>query len=128
MLDEVADPSILLVDDDPDLRDVLSEMLQTCGLSVRTAHHGLDALRQLMHETPSIIMVDLKMPVMDGWDFLEKCPAGIPIVVISGMGDMERTRLHPDVAAVIAKPVTMVTLRETLAPLVGIRLRLGDRP
>ena len=102
-------------------------MLETLGLSVRTARHGLDALRQLVHETPSIIMVDLKMPVMDGWDFLEKCPAGIPIVVISGMGDLDRTRAHPDVAAVIHKPVTLETLRETLAPLIGNRQRTSPR-
>lgn len=111
--------SVLLIDDDPDLREVLSHMLEQYGLRVIPATHGLDALRHLVYETPSVIIVDLKMPVMDGWDFLEKCPAGIPIIVVSGHGDVGRTRAHPDVAAVIEKPLTLAVLRAALAPLVG---------
>jgi len=112
--------TILLVEDDPDVRAALGLMLRTHGFDVRTANHGLDGLRQLLdQERPSAIVVDLMMPVMDGWDFLQQCPEGIPIVVISGAYDVERTRTHPDVAAVIQKPVTMEALVSAVTPLVN---------
>jgi DNA-binding response OmpR family regulator len=115
--------TILLVEDDPDVRAALGLMLRTHGYEVRTANHGLDGLRKLLdQERPSAIVVDLMMPVMDGWDFLQQCPEGIPIVVISGAYDVERTRTHPDVAAVIQKPVTMEALVGAVAPLVNRNL------
>jgi two-component system, OmpR family, response regulator MprA len=118
--------TILLVEDDPDVRAALGLMLRTHGYEVRTANHGLDGLRKLLdqeQERPSAIVVDLMMPVMDGWDFLQQCPEGIPIVVISGAYDVERTRTHPDVAAVIQKPVTMEALVGAVAPLVNRNAR-----
>ena len=113
--------TILLIEDDSDVREALAVFLRKHGLEVRTANHGLDALRK-MHEEgpepPAVIVVDLKMPIMDGWDFLEKCPEGIPIVVLSGMPDVYRTKAHPDVVAVLQKPVTIDVLVGTLRPFV----------
>jgi two-component system response regulator MprA len=112
--------TILLVDDDPDVRDALALLLTRSGFDVRTARHGLDGLRKLQEEAPpAVIIVDLNMPVMDGWDFLQQCPPGIPVVVLSGMDDRQRTEAHPDVAAVLQKPVTIEVLVRTLTPLVG---------
>jgi CheY-like chemotaxis protein len=112
--------TILLVDDDPDVREALALLLARNGFDVRTARHGLDGLRKLQEEAPpAAIIVDLNMPVMDGWDFLQQCPPGIPVIVLSGMDDRQRTEAHPDVAAVLQKPVSIETLVRTLAPLVG---------
>jgi DNA-binding response OmpR family regulator len=110
--------SVLVVEDDPDVRDALSDFLSHAGLEVRTADHGWDALRKLSEDgPPSVMVVDLMMPVMDGWDFLLKCPEGVPIVVLSGVADIDRTRAHPDVAAVLQKPVALETLLGAVRPL-----------
>jgi CheY-like chemotaxis protein len=112
--------SILLVEDDPDVQETLRLLLRKTGLEVRAAHHGLDALRKLQQDgLPLLMVVDLNMPVMDGWDFLQQCPPGIPIVVLSGMDDVYRTRAHPDVVAVLQKPVTLDALLGAVMPLVG---------
>lgn len=112
--------NILLVEDDPAVQDTLTLLLRRTGVAVRTANHGLDALRKIQQDGPPLLMVvDLNMPIMDGWDFLEKCPEGIPIVVLSGMDDVYRTRAHPDVVAVLQKPVTMDALLQAVMPLVG---------
>lgn len=111
---------ILLVEDDPAVQEALTLLLRRTGLEVRTANHGLDALRKLKDDgLPVLMVVDLNMPVMDGWDFLQQCPEGIPIVVLSGMDDVYRTRAHPDVVAVLQKPVTLEALLGAVMPLVG---------
>jgi DNA-binding response OmpR family regulator len=110
--------TVLIVEDDDDVREALSDFLEQSGLSVRTARHGWDALRKLSeHGLPAVMIVDLMMPVMDGWDFLQKCPEGVPIVVLSGVADIDRTRAHPDVAAVLQKPVTLEVLLKAVKPL-----------
>jgi CheY-like chemotaxis protein len=112
--------TILLVEDDPDVQATLRLLLRKTGLEVRAAHHGLDALRKLQEDgPPRLMVVDLNMPVMDGWDFLQQCPPGIPIVVLSGVDDVYRTRAHPDVVAVLQKPVTMDALLGAVMPLIG---------
>ena len=109
---------VLLVEDDPDVRDALTDFLEQAGLDVRSAAHGWDALRKLSEDgLPSVMVVDLMMPVMDGWDFLLKCPEGVPIVVLSGVGDIDRTRAHPSVRAVLQKPVTLTDLLGAVVPL-----------
>jgi CheY-like chemotaxis protein len=111
---------ILLVDDDPDVRDAVALFLRKRGFLVRTADHGLDALRKLQYEDrPAVIVVDLMMPIMDGWDFLEKVPEGIPIVVMSALDEVHRAKAHPDVKAVLQKPVTMDDLAEAVSPFLG---------
>ena len=119
-MSEAPKATILLVEDDPDVRDALVVFLEKGGFDVCPATHGLDGLRKLMErDRPSAIVVDLMMPIMDGWDFLEKCPEGIPIVVLSGTGDAERTRAHPDVVAVLPKPVRVDALLGALRPYTG---------
>jgi CheY-like chemotaxis protein len=113
MLGEVAGTSILLIDDDPDLRELLAQMLQKYGLTVRTAHHGLEALRQLVNETPSVILVDLKMPVMDGWETARRIRAmdgdlkHVPIVAITAqaMAGDEEIALASGCDDYLAKPI-----------------------
>jgi PAS domain S-box-containing protein len=64
--------SALVVDDDPDTRNLISTLLQEEGFSVTTAENGLEALEKVNECKPSIIVIDLLMPVMDGITFLEK--------------------------------------------------------
>jgi CheY-like chemotaxis protein len=81
---------ILIVDDEPDIRFLISEVLSDEGYTVAQATNGHEALAYLRAATPlpDVIILDLMMPVMNGWDFLQvrqqdPLLAPIPIVVVS---------------------------------------------
>lgn len=115
---------ILVVDDDPDLRKSLAEVLQDVGYEVSCARNGEEALRALDGEVPSAILLDLTMPIMDGWTFRERQQgdpriAQIPTVVITAsFSDARRAEsLHAD--AFLPKPFEVSSLTETLQRLCG---------
>jgi CheY-like chemotaxis protein len=85
-------PRILIADDDLDLRESLRLLLELHGHSVAEARNGREALEQLAVQPPCVILLDLMMPIMDGWQFRRaqlQLPehAGIPVVVISAVPD-----------------------------------------
>jgi CheY-like chemotaxis protein len=81
---------ILVVDDDPDLREFLRLMLTSMGFEVISAANGQEALDVLESHNPDLILLDMKMPVMNGWEFCravdgrDACP---PIVVLTAAPD-----------------------------------------
>ena len=83
---------VLVVDDDPDIRETLREVIEAEGCEVITAAHGRAALDVLMTGVmPSLIVLDLMMPTMSGWDVLaalrgDRALAEIPVAVISASG------------------------------------------
>ena len=81
---------ILLVDDDPMVLESMAMVLESDGYEVLTAKHGLDALVQLEHALPDIVISDLNMPEMSGFEFLpivrKRFPM-IPLLAISGICD-----------------------------------------
>lgn len=85
-------PVVLVVEDDRDAREALAELLQAEGFEVVTAPNGLAALQALRAGLrPSVIVLDVMMPVMDGWDFRaqqarDPALAGIPVVVMTAAG------------------------------------------
>jgi CheY-like chemotaxis protein len=112
------DPNTLLVvDDDPDTRDVLREFLQASGYGVLTADNGADALQVLQRDTSCCgILLDLMMPVMDGWQFLERKNTDqqlsrIPVIVISAYRERAPSK---GVTDVVAKPIDFERLLRTL--------------
>ena len=81
---------ILVVDDDPDLREFLRLMLTSMGLEVTSAANGQEALDVMDGHDPDLILLDMKMPVMNGWEFchaLEGRGARPPIVVLTAAPD-----------------------------------------
>ena len=84
---------ILVVDDDADFREMLREVLMDEGCTVSEAANGKDALEMLGELTPDLILVDLMMPVMNGWDLFAalQCDArlsSVPVAVLSAVARM----------------------------------------
>jgi PAS domain S-box-containing protein len=110
--------TLLLIEDAPDLQEVLSEMLTAAGYRVVAAAHGGEGLDRLRSGPPiHLILLDLMMPVMDGWRFREEqlhdpTLASIPVVVISANAEQGGRRIEAD--AVIPKPVDFDQLLRTI--------------
>ena len=99
---------VLLVDDDEDVRDALGDLLKLRGFNLKIAGNGLEALQLLQNDgIPCVILLDLVMPVMDGWQFLKRLQSSpslssIPVVVISAHA---ASNPPTGVNRIIAKPV-----------------------
>jgi CheY-like chemotaxis protein len=107
-------PQILIVEDEDDLRSAIGGVLEEAGYRVLSAGNGRDALQAMINGelTPDLILLDLRMPVMDGWEFAHvvRCYrrlANIPIVVISTPSPGPR---WPKVDGMLAKPFTHLAL------------------
>jgi CheY-like chemotaxis protein len=114
-------PRILLVEDDPALRATLAEVLEERGYDVDTAGNGRQALDALDRTpTPNAILLDLAMPVMDGWAFRtaqQSDPrlARIPTIVLSASIHTDGRRFEgPEPAAALAKPFDLSRLLDAL--------------
>jgi CheY-like chemotaxis protein len=120
-----ARPSVLVVDDDEDLRTIIQDVLEDQGFAVATAANGREALDMLLRgeAAPALILLDLTMPVMDGWAFRREqrqVPrlAQIPVVLFSGDPDVDDAALSLNAAATMTKPLRLdglVTLVDQLA-------------
>jgi CheY-like chemotaxis protein len=107
---------ILIVDDDVDIREILAETLGDRGFEVVAAANGREAIALVlsMAAPPSIILLDLMMPVMDGYAFLEqraKTPAlaSIPVAIITAGHGVDHARLGHR-ARIIPKPIDVPKL------------------
>jgi len=111
---------VLIVDDDDDIREALTDTLEDNGFRVLTAVNGLEALRLLRTGpvAPAVILLDLMMPVMDGYGFLaeqQQDPqlAAIPVAVITAGHGVDRSRLG-EALLVIPKPIKVPYLLDVL--------------
>lgn len=108
--------SVLLVEDDPDLREDLAYLIQYEGFTVTTASNGRDALARLAEMgAPCVIILDLMMPVMDGWELraeLLKMPdfADVPVVLLSGVADVESQAKSLQAVDYLTKPIDLKRL------------------
>ncbi len=79
---------VLVVDDDDELADVVRQVLRDAGHSVATVRHGAAALELTKHISPELILLDLSMPIMDGWSFVSQyrrnAKRGARIVLLTG--------------------------------------------
>ncbi len=107
---------ILIVEDDADLREMMAQLLTLEGFRASTVANGREALDYLTHgDPPDVILLDLMMPVMDGWEFRRKQQADttlskVPVIVLSAL-DQARAA---DVSAVafLKKPLDFDRLLE----------------
>ena len=118
---------ILVVEDDPEVRDALTFLLMEEGYSVTAAADGQEALDQLRGPSrPWLVLLDLMMPVMDGFEFRVRQLqdpelAETPVVVFSGGGDLERKTASFGAAACLSKPVEADTLIGVIERLAATR-------
>ena len=123
MAASVMAPMVLVVDDEHDIRETIAEALVMGGYRVRTAPNGNVALEQARKGRPDLIVLDLMMPVMSGWQFLEarrEDPelGSIPVVVDTAFPDIQ----VEGAAVLLRKPFDLDTLLTTVA-----RLCDGDK-
>jgi DNA-binding response OmpR family regulator len=104
---------ILLVDDDPTVRDSLSNMLVAEGYFVIPAENGQQAL-DLANELPvDLVLLDLNMPVKNGWDTFEQLTREhplIPIIIATARPNQLFTALSAGAGALLEKPMDIPTL------------------
>ena len=100
---------VLIVEDDEDLREMMAQLLVLEGYNAATVANGREALDYLQRaRRPSVILLDLMMPVMDGWEFhrrLEADPAlaPVPVIVLSALDQVRAANI--DAAAFLKKPL-----------------------
>jgi DNA-binding response OmpR family regulator len=83
---------VLIVEDDADVREMLQTLLRSHGYTTEVATNGRDALAAAEEEPPCLILLDLMMPIMSGWEFRERqladsSIAGVPVVCLSAVYD-----------------------------------------
>lgn len=103
--------AVLIVDDDPDIREALRQIIEKCGHSVATAGNGAEALDTLRAGVrPSVILLDLMMPVKDGFEFRaeqrqDEALANLPVIVLSAHYNSKQHALALGAVAHFQKPI-----------------------
>ena len=110
---------ILLVDDETVIHRAVGTFLSRCGYSIEVANNGAEALHKVVEETPDVVISDIKMPVMDGLQLLERlrvCTPATPVILITGHGHMDSAvaALHEGAFAYLRKPINLDELLATL--------------
>lgn len=115
------DRCVLVVDDDDDVRTALAEVLADLSFVPQEASNGDEALRQLLDGAPEpcVILLDLMMPVMDGYEFRARQAADaklsrIPVVVLTAHANVGAEAERLKAAAVLRKPVSLEQLQEVV--------------
>ena len=101
------DVRVLVVDDEPDIRATVSAMLEIEGYEVIEAANGAEALHEIEDRAPDVILLDMRMPILDGWGFaaeLRRRGHRTPIVVMTAARDAAHWASEIAAAAFVAKP------------------------
>ncbi len=118
----VARQSILVVDDDPQYRGLYATALRFEGFEVSTASDGLAALRAIEADVPSLVVLDVNMPCLDGWEVLQELSRHestrcIPVIVVTASDVVHATA---QAVAILAKPIApddlLPVIRRQLPP------------
>ncbi|HEY8786102.1 MAG TPA: response regulator [Candidatus Limnocylindria bacterium] len=114
----MAGKRVLVVDDDPDIRELLFTALEDEGFEVVPAGNGQEALAIIKTFRPDVIVLDLMMPVMDGWQFAQELRArdeDIPLVLLSAARDLPTHAKALSAAEIIEKPFDLAELLPKIA-------------
>jgi two-component system chemotaxis response regulator CheY len=115
----MAGEHVLVVDDEQDIRDFVALALDSEGYRVSTAHNGAVALTHVARETVDLVLLDMRMPVMDGWAFAQayrELPAPrAPIVVVTAAQDAAARAAQIQAEDYLAKPFNLDDLLDVVA-------------
>ncbi len=121
-------PKLLVVDDEEDLQQLLRAMLERRGYEVLSASGGLHAIRLLYHERPDLILLDVMMPGMDGWETLKRIRemSTVPVIMLTALGEVTHVVQGLQIGAddYISKPFD----REELTARIEALLRRCTQP
>jgi len=115
---------ILIVDDDPDLREFLQLMLTSMGFEVTSAANGQEALDDMEGHDHDLILLDMKMPVMNGWEFcraLKGRDSRPPIVVLTAAPDPAGRAAEVQAEGWLGKPFEYADLEAIVRRFAGLR-------
>jgi excisionase family DNA binding protein len=112
-------PLVLVVDDDPQVREVVRVNLELEGYAVREAANADEGLAAVEHDAPDLILLDVMMPQVDGWEMLRRVQerhgiGSIPVVMFSGQleSDIEQEAAERGAHAFVGKPFDLRALIE----------------
>lgn len=124
---------VLVVDDEADMREFIMAVLEDDGCEFITAENGDDGIAKARSESPDLVILDVQMPVKDGFQTLtelraDEATASIPVIMLTGI--TERTGLKFDAASIgefhgcepdayLEKPIAPDSLRETVTKVMG---------
>lgn len=117
----MADPAtILVVDDDADIRVLLRHILTDDGYDVREAAGGRSAVAMMAVTSVDLVVLDLMMPDMSGWEVLEQVGGRVPILVLTALSDRRSTRraLELGAAEVLVKTAGPLKLLAVIRSLI----------
>src|SRR5436190_1768037 len=111
-------PHILVVDDDVGIRTLLEKVLEDEGLPVVTAGTGCEALDRISEDPPQLVLLDLQMPVMSGWEILRRLHDAhqpVPVVFMSTGTRVRMEAAHHHADGCLAKPFDLTQLLAVVA-------------
>jgi DNA-binding response OmpR family regulator len=111
---------ILLVDDDPTVRDSLNDVLVSEGYFVIPAENGQQALNIVANAKVDLVLLDLNMPVKNGWDTFERLTAEhplVPVIIVTARPNQFFTALGAGAGALLEKPMDIPILLRTMEKL-----------
>ena len=121
--------TILIADDHDDNRELLQLLLSEAGYNVREARDGSECLAIARNEPPDLIVMDLSMPVLDGWGVLQELKADqrtltIPCMAVTAHAELDRNEaIETGFRAYVSKPYNAETLLKTIATVLADAIR-----
>jgi CheY-like chemotaxis protein len=113
----------LVVDDDPTIRETVAEILDDEGYSIKTARNGAEALQAIERTPPTLMLLDMRMPVLDGWGVareLKERGIELSIVVMTAAPDARQRAAEIGADGFLAKPFDVPDLLSTVESLSGV--------
>jgi DNA-binding response OmpR family regulator len=116
---------IMIVDDELDIRNSVGQFLEISGYEIIEAEDGNDCLNKLQQETPDLVLLDIMMPGMSGWDVAAKIKENpkwnnIPIVFLTAKGDTMSVGMGNLASEdYIVKPFDIIDLKERVEKVLG---------
>lgn len=118
---------VLVVDDDPNITEAVRDGLEFEGYRVTTARNGVEALREVSDDPPTLILLDMRMPIMSGWEFAAQYRVAgrrAPVIVMTAAANARAWADEIEADAVLPKPFTLDDLMTAVS-----RWRIApDRP